>query len=1017
MTVDYDNTRGILSVAFLLKDTVVGQVLARPEFYLLLMFHLFMVIACKSGYYDPERLHMELPMSLTGVTGSLMTFFVVFYNSHVFARYNRLYEITKNLNEYCLHTVSILSREIPCTNTRRKMARMLLASTFIFFFQRTPISQHEDAGTATEHNISLHEWTQLEKLGLLERHERELLQHHCQQTGSCAIPSFLLLQWSMRLYRTQNKARINDLETAYWNVRRCQDDVVEILELPMPWQYFHIMNVMLALNLTLWAYSFALMNSWLASIVFISIQFVFQGIRELSISLADPYGDDAADFPLNDWMNTLWVRVISVVEDPWTLEHSLPTEELPPLPTPAAGQHIVDVLADMDEEDAFAHFKRMEFNRKQIRQLKYSGQYTELPQDEDAENLHVNVHSKPMLLKKTHETDKATEDNHLDEEVDLDAELARLQDEIANFNQMEQTNQTKLEEVNALWSSRAAMLEMEIRTIVKKRDQFSEELVLLYTPPSTDPPPPGPRCLRFIESEIFHSLAAIVIVGNITTMVIKELEPAYKEDWYWLDQGFMVFYVVEITSKAIYLQIDLVVGKFGVVWWNYLDLCIVASGVFDQWLQPLLVSWGLLHDDNGNTNLLGFLRILRLTRVMKLFGMFLQADFAWTEEPPFQYFLMGVIGFNSLLMGLETDMPDFFLWIYIEQLLLVIFTFELAVRLRRYGCEFFCHPEDITWNLLDFSIVAGGIVDQWLMPAISLVQMMMGNESPSVGNLGQLMMMLRMARLLRILRLARLVKNIEPLYTLIIGIVKAMQGMGWVLILTGLVLYAFALLGVKLVGHGLLLAPDTPDEVREVFPSVLQSMFVLFKSMNGDWEALEPLFKELPLSKICFMIFTVISTWAILSILTAVVSDNMINATNEHRDTKEKEGAEDELRRSMASMLDVFQRVCEVDSVNLTEVDWNKALSEETTVFELENAAKMKKKDLVDCYQYLAKRDKNGVLSIGQIEFIEALQVESHPVSERSIMRLEKRLSNMEGHLTDLAEELRGLLPSTGEHP
>merc|ERR1740138_520441 len=105
----------------------------------------------------------------------------------------------------------------------------------------------------------------------------------------------------------------------------------------------------------------------------------------------------------------------------------------------------------------------------------------------------------------------------------------------------------------------------------------------------------------------------------------------------------------------------------------------------------------------------------------------------------------------------------------------------------------------------------------------------MGIESGNHGHqMGQIMTTLRLARLLRILRLVRLVKNIPPLYTLIVGILQAMQGMAWVLVLTAVFLYAFALLAVRLIGHGLVFGGRAPPEIAEIFPTVPQAMFVLF---------------------------------------------------------------------------------------------------------------------------------------------------------------------------------------------
>jgi len=163
-----------------------------------------------------------------------------------------------------------------------------------------------------------------------------------------AIPSYMLLHWSMNLYRSA-VPRIGELEKAYWNVRRCQDDVVEMLEMPMPFQYFHIMNLMLLLNLTLWAFSFGLMDSFMATPIFLFVQLVFQGIRELSISLADPYGCDEADFPLSEWMNSLYTRVVCIVEDPFVVEIDPVGSE--PMQQLQNGCKVVDMLICEDDFD------------------------------------------------------------------------------------------------------------------------------------------------------------------------------------------------------------------------------------------------------------------------------------------------------------------------------------------------------------------------------------------------------------------------------------------------------------------------------------------------------------------------------------------------------------------------------------------------------------------------------------------------------------------------------------------
>eukprot|EP00404_Azadinium_spinosum_P033711 CAMPEP_0180662460 /NCGR_PEP_ID=MMETSP1037_2-20121125/59405_1 /TAXON_ID=632150 /ORGANISM="Azadinium spinosum, Strain 3D9" /LENGTH=74 /DNA_ID=CAMNT_0022690127 /DNA_START=8 /DNA_END=228 /DNA_ORIENTATION=+ len=51
-------------------------------------------------------------------------------------------------------------------------------------------------------------------------------------------------------------------------------------------------------------------------------------------------------------------------------------------------------------------------------------------------------------------------------------------------------------------------------------------------------------------------------------------------------------------------------------------------------------------------------------------------------------------------------------------MVLLFFTFELAVRLQRHGRNFwlFFTTEDWAWNWLDLFIVVFGMFDQWVLP-------------------------------------------------------------------------------------------------------------------------------------------------------------------------------------------------------------------------------------------------------------------------------------------------------------
>jgi hypothetical protein len=291
---------------------------------------------------------------------------------------------------------------------------------------------------------------------------------------------------------------------------------------------------------------------------------------------------------------------------------------------------------------------------------------------------------------------------------------------------------------------------------------------------------------------------------------------------------------------------------------------------------------------------------------------------------------------------------------------------------------------------------------------------MLGMPTGGKSSLGQFMMILRLARLLRILRLVRLIKSIPPLYTLVVGIIQAMQGRIWVMVLTIVVLYAIGLLCVKLIGHGLVFGGEAPMEVQEIFPTVTQACFVLFKAMNGDWAAIEPLFEVMKVSEAFFMAYMVISSWAILSILMAVVSENLLNATEHHREEEEEEERRRREERSEVKLKELFNKADKDEVHELTREEFG-LLVKDDKAFELLNAADLededetaKKEVLQNLFDYLSTvplgmADEHAY--IDQKTFLEGLKNERKPVMEKSVLRLQKRLLVLEKVVHKLRRE------------
>merc|ERR1740129_501929 len=203
-------------------------------------------------------------------------------------------------------------------------------------------------------------------------------------------------------------------------------------------------------------------------------------------------------------------------------------------------------------------------------------------------------------------------------------------------------------------------------------------------------------------------------------------------------------------------------------------------------------------------------------------------------------------------------------------------------------------------------------------------------------NVGQVMMLLRMMRLMRILRLVKLIKSVRPLYILVTAVVAACQGVMWVLILTLTVLYGMAIVTTRMVGHGLIFPPGhhIPHDATHPFRSVGESMFTLFRQMSSglpddEMAALDELMDQLPAAKFAFVFFMVTSSWTLLSILTAVVSENMISTTGMQEEELGIQTAEEDRALHVKKLMELFENVGSKGRGTLTTSELDEFLADE----------------------------------------------------------------------------------------
>lgn len=256
-----------------------------------------------------------------------------------------------------------------------------------------------------------------------------------------------------------------------------------------------------------------------------------------------------------------------------------------------------------------------------------------------------------------------------------------------------------------------------------------------------------------------------------------------------------------------------------------------------------------------------------------------------------------VIIINSLLIGVETYHSNTVIEL-VQTIILYIFTMEIALRFVASSSvrSFFCDG----WNLFDlFLVLVGYIPDTMVENGASL-------------------MALRVLRVFRVLRLLRASKEIKLIINVLL---KSTSAMFYNVILFGIFIYLFAIIGVglfrlpnpnELSGQAkvnyeqyISKAPHAPTNSPDPFGTLGESMFTLFRELTGeDWTdirynhitAYECGVIKTPPSVINFyhIIWFVISAFLLLNLVTGAIINNYQVAMDHDKEEKQHQKEEEQ---------------------------------------------------------------------------------------------------------------------------
>ncbi|MCO4848222.1 MAG: ion transporter [Yoonia sp.] len=218
------------------------------------------------------------------------------------------------------------------------------------------------------------------------------------------------------------------------------------------------------------------------------------------------------------------------------------------------------------------------------------------------------------------------------------------------------------------------------------------------------------------------------------------------------------------------------------------------------------------------------------------------------DRPFVGRFIIAVIIFNAILLGLETSAPVMGqmgpLILALDAACLAIFTLEIAAKLFAQGPRFFRNG----WNIFDFFIVG-----------IALVP---GAQGFSV------------LRALRILRVLRVISVAPSLRRVVEGFITALPGMGSVFLLMGIIFYIGAVMTTKLFGASF----------PEWFGTIGRSGYSLFQIMTLEsWSMgiVRPVMTVYPYAWAFFVPFILMTTFAVVNLLVGLIVNSMQDAHHE----------------------------------------------------------------------------------------------------------------------------------------
>jgi len=293
--IKYD-PRNTVELLFAWRGTVWPTLLCRPLLWTCMFVYLGGVIA-KYAY------NVDLPLieeKVLHVTGGLLTFFVVFFTVECYQRFRFGFDKVKQSGGAIRNLTVLLTSEFPDDqHLQRETLRLLVLAQHVAF-AHVGGQQFQKIGKEDE-NEEFFSLEHAEHAGLATSKERQILEDFIAANGT-AEQYVLPLRWAHNLVSKKK------METSDGAMRSMNGDIMEcraglsalvgMTETQIPLSFFHLLNFTMNIYVTLFSYSLVFVATWFCWVTVIMYVVAMLGLREVSIILAEPFGDDDSDISL-----------------------------------------------------------------------------------------------------------------------------------------------------------------------------------------------------------------------------------------------------------------------------------------------------------------------------------------------------------------------------------------------------------------------------------------------------------------------------------------------------------------------------------------------------------------------------------------------------------------------------------------------------------------------------------------------------------------------------------------------